>query len=300
MYISRRISPKGYTYRLCESYFDAPYFKSKVLVDLGHNPEKFINYYSDVAFTINLEEVLLNVGKKTDQFELEELFLPFLRPEARYWVNFSLNRKTKLTKNVPYQVEDIHWFDRVRMISLKLDHRDPYRIVNKKFPFFKALLNKSRDEIENYLWNMEDRLTFRERLTYILTIFSLQNVFSQEERDQLFLDNLCKIAQDPQYYLYQSPSEVLSSYLARYVWLYFDYIPYRRTPKIYEVLERESLLEISRILNISFENLVTASKKEIIKAFRRKLLEVHPDKGGSHEEFLRIRRLMERFIKTRF
>ncbi|MFN4132260.1 MAG: hypothetical protein ACK4GE_04185, partial [Caldimicrobium sp.] len=71
MYISRKITKNGYSYRLCESYYDSPFFKSKVLFELGTNPEEFIIYYSDVSFSIELEEELLKVGRKTDQFELE-------------------------------------------------------------------------------------------------------------------------------------------------------------------------------------------------------------------------------------
>lgn len=298
MYISRKIVLNGYSYRLCESYYDSPYFKTKVLFELGTNPEKFITYYSEVSFSIELEEELLKVGRKTDQFELEEVFLAFLKPEAQRWVKFSLNRKSS-TKSRPifYQVEEIHWFDRARLIALKLEHRDPHRVVNQRFPFYKNLLNKSRDEIENYLWDMEDKLNFRERSIYLSSIFSLHRVTSLEERDRLFLDNLCKIAKDPAYYAYLSERDVLANYLSRYVWIYFDYLPIRRIPKFFQDLEKNNLMELAQLLNISIEMLLHSSKREILKLFRQKLLEVHPDKGGSHEEFIRVRRLMEDYLK---
>ncbi|MFN3921081.1 MAG: hypothetical protein ACK4K4_01615 [Caldimicrobium sp.] len=298
MYLSRKITLNGYSYRLCESYYDSPFFKSKILFELGTNPEEFITYYSDVSFSIELEEELLKVGKKTDQFELEKVFLPFLKPEARRWVIFSLNRKgTTKSCAKTFKLEEIHWFDRVRLIALKLDHRDPHRVVNHPFPFYKNLLEKSRDEIENYLWDMEDKLNFRERSTYLLSIFSLHRVSSLEERDKLFLENLCKIAQDPKYYMYLSEKEVLSNYLSRYVWIYFDFLPVRRIPKFFLDLEKDNLMELSKILNISVEVLLHSTKREVLKLFRKKLLEVHPDKGGSHEEFIRIRQLMEMYLK---
>ncbi len=300
MYISRKIGPFGYSYRICESYFEQPYYKSRILLDLGTNPEKYVTYYSDVSFSIDIEEELSKVGVKTDQFELEELFLPFIKPEAKRWVQFSLNRKREIeSKSLDFEVSEIHWFDRVRLIALKLDAKEPHRVINKRFPFFKFLIQKSRDEIENYLWNIEDRLNFRERFIYIYSIFSLQRVSSLEERDQKFLNTLCEVAKDPNYFHYLTEDEVLANYLARYVWMYFDFIPIRRVPKIYQEIEKGYLLEISRVLNVSMEVLLHSSKREVLKLFRQKLLEAHPDKGGSHEEFIKIRALMDFFIKRK-
>ncbi|MFN3568311.1 MAG: hypothetical protein ACK4UR_05325 [Caldimicrobium sp.] len=300
MYISRKITSEGYEYCLCESYYDPPYYKTRVLIELGKNPEDYITYYSDVAFSIDLEEALLNVGKKTDQFELEELFFRFLKREAQRWVSYSINRKNIFSKEdaKDYDLNKIHWFDKVRLIALKLDHRDPYRVVNYRFSFLKSLFKKSRDEIENFLWDMEDKLNFRESLNYILSIFSLHKTKSVEERDRIFLENLCKIAKDPQYYLDLSEKEVLAKYLSRYVWIYYDYLPYRRVPKYYQDLEKNYFLELSKVLNMSVEILQRSSKKEILKLFRKKILEVHPDRGGNKEDFIRIRKLMEIYLKN--
>ncbi len=302
MYISRKITLNGYSYRICESYYDPPFFKSKVLLELGSNPERFVHYYSDVAFSIDIEDELRALGRKTDQFELEELFLRFLRPEAKRWVSFSLNRRTrqKGRSQKSFNAEDFFWFDRVRLIVIKFDHREPKRIMNKKFPFYSLLLEKSRDEIENMIWDMEDNLNFRERSRYLLSIFDLQRASSLEERDKIFLNALCSIAHDASYYMDLSPEEVLSRYLSRYVWFYFDSLPWRRAPRIYQHLEVSLYKELAYALGISVETLLASSKKEVLKIFRKKILEVHPDKGGSHEEFVRIRKLMEDFLKLRF
>uniref|UniRef100_A0A832GRA6 J domain-containing protein n=1 Tax=Caldimicrobium thiodismutans TaxID=1653476 RepID=A0A832GRA6_9BACT len=301
MYISRRISPGGYQYSINESYYEEPYFKSRVLVDLGSTPERFITYYSDVAFSIDLEEKLAEKGKVTDQFELEELFFRFLKPEAQRWVKFSKNRKTIKTQELRnYKPEEIHWFDRLRLIVLKLDHREPQRVVNRPFPFYHKLLNKSRDEIENLLWDMEDRLNFRERIRYLLAIFALQRVDNLEDRDRLFLENLCQIASEPDYRMGLMEEEVLSRYLSRYVWFYFDALPWRKVPRVYQTIENSLYQELAYSLHISVEVLLSLSKKEVLKLFRAKILELHPDRGGSHEAFVKIRKLMEDFLKIRF
>lgn len=301
MYISRRIIPGGYHYSINESYYESPYFKSRVLLELGSAPERFITYYSDVAFSIDIEERLAEKGKVTDQFELEELFYRFLKPEAQRWVRFSSNRrsiKTKEQRNI--NLEETYWFDRLRLIVLKLDHREPQRVVNRLFPFYHKLLNKSRDEIENLLWDMEDRLNFRERIRYMLAIFGLQRVDNLQDRDRLFLENLCQIASDPHYYMDLTEQEVLSRYLSRYVWFYFDALPWRRAPRIYQTMENSLYQELAYSLHISVEVLLSLSKKEVLKLFRAKIMELHPDRGGSHEAFVKIRKLMEDFLKIRF
>ncbi len=302
MYISRKIGPLGYSYRICESYFEAPFYKSRVILDLGENPQEYITYYSEVSFSVDIEEELLKKGYKTDQFELEKLFFPFLKPEAKRWVQFSLDRKISNTsvELKDFNLEGIHWFDRLRFIVLKLDHRKPKRVLNFKFPFLKRLLNKSRDEIENFLWDMEDRLTFLERNHYILTIFSLDKVNTLEERDERFLSNLCEIAKDPGYYMDLSEREVLSNYLSRYVWMYFDRLPWRKIPRIYQQREISLYQELAYYLNLSLERLLSLEKREVLKVFRKKILEIHPDRGGTHEEFIKIRKLMEDFLKLRF
>ncbi|MCS7198796.1 MAG: hypothetical protein N2327_04645 [Caldimicrobium sp.] len=301
MYISRKITPQGYVFSINESYYEAPFYKSRVLLELGLNPGEFVTYYSEVAFSIDLEEKLAKAGKHTDQFELEKLFYPFLKPEAQRWVRLSLNReKRKIVSEKNYEPEDIFWFDRVRLISLKLDHRDPRQIANQRYPFFERLLQKSRDEIENMLWDMEDRLSFREKVRYILSIFSLQRIDSNENRDHVFLDQLCQIAQDPAYFMDLSPHIVLSSYLSRYIWFYFDALPWRATPKIFQFRGNRLYQELATSLNLSVEDLLSLSKKEVLKLFRAKIKELHPDRGGRHESFVSFRRLMEEFLKRRF
>lgn len=301
MYISRRIAPSGYTYNICESYYEPPFYKSRVLFELGTDPSRFITYYSDVAFSIDLEEELAKRGIVTDQFELEELFYRFLTPEAKRWVAHSLNRRSIRSRSTKsFDVREFHWFDRLRLIVLKLDHRQPKRIINENFPFFASFLNKSRDEIENMLWDMEDRLTFRERIRYLQVIFDLMSTGDSEERDRAFLETICHLSRDPAYLMGLESQEVLNCYLSRYIWQYFDILPYRRVPRMYEVLEQTLYEDLSRVLEVSRETLLSLSKRDILRLFRKKIKELHPDRGGDHEAFIRVRRLMETFLKLRY
>ncbi len=301
MYISRRIAPSGYTYSICESYYDYPYYRSRVLFKLGSDPTKFITYYSDVAFSIDLEEELAKQGIKTDQFELEELFYRFLTPSAQRWVTISLNRRRNKDKpSQSFDSREFHWFDRIRLIVLKLDHRQPKSILDERLPFFGKLLKKSRDEIENMIWDMEDHLTFRERVRYFYTVFELMSYVDTEERDGIFLETICSLSKDPNYLMGLETHEVLMNYLSRYIWQYFDLLPVRRVPRVYEIGVQEVYEDVSQILNIPVETLFSLSRKDILKMFRIKLKELHPDKGGDHEAFIRLRRIMETFLKFHY
>ncbi len=302
MYISRKIVPGGFSYSINQSYYEPPYWRSKVILELGPNPADFIKYYSPVAFIITVEEELLKRGVKTDQFELEQLFYPFLNREAQRWISFGHNRKNVMPnqrrENIPW--EDIHPFDRRRLIALKLDHREPWRVENRFFPFYRKLWQKSRDEIENLLWDMEDKLNYRERLRYLSAIFALNSAPSTEAQDEYFLHKICELATDSSYFLDLSPEEVSKRYLSRYIWLYFDTMFLRRVPSYYLRLEEALYQEVAFLLNVSLETLYHLTKKDVLRLFREKIKKTHPDKGGNKEEFIRIRRLMEAFLKIKF
>lgn len=276
-------------------------YRSRVLFELGSDPTKFITYYSDVAFSIDLEEELAKQGIKTDQFELEELFYRFLTPSAQRWVTISINRRRNKDKpSQSFDSREFHWFDRIRLIVLKLDHRQPKRILDERLPFFGKLLKKSRDEIENMIWDMEDRLTFRERVRYFYAVFELMNYVNTEERDGIFLEIICSLSKDPNYLMGLETHEVLRNYLSRYIWQYFDLLPVRRVPRVYEIWVQEVYEDVSQILNIPVETLFSLSRKDILKMFRIKIKELHPDKGGDHEAFIRLRRIMETFLKLHY
>ncbi len=303
MYLSRKIVNGGYEYFLAQSYFEPPYWRSKIVYNLGKFPEQFVEYYSEVAFYIPLEEVLREKGIETTQDELEEIFFRFLSPEAKDCLKSPLNRKrrkiVKIDKNT-LNLKDLHPFDISRFLVLKLGITNPYNFLGIDFPFLIYLQNKSRDEIENFLWDIEDELTYREKLRYILSIFNLGFERSLEKSDEKFLKKICEVAEDENYRMGLSKEEVLNRYLSRYVWFYFDFVKQKERPKIYNLLEREIYIEVAKMLEISLETLINLSKKEIISLFRKKAQKLHPDKGGSHEEFIKLRNLLDKFLKIKF
>lgn len=303
MYLGRKIVKDGYEYFLAQSYFEPPYWRSKVIYNLGRFPERFIEYYSEVAFYIPLEEVLKEKGIETNQDELEELFFRFLSPEAKSCLRSPLNRKRRKIVKIDrskIKLNELHFFDISRFLVLKLGISNPQNFLEVSFPFLIHLQDKSRDEIENFLWDMEDELTYREKIRYIYNIFSLGFSGSLEERDQNFLEKICKIADDEKYRMGLSKEEVLNKYLSRYIWFYFDFVKHRERPKIYNVLEKELYQEVAKILEISLETLINLSKKEVLSLFRRRAQQLHPDKGGTHEDFIKLKSLLEKYLKIKF
>ena len=85
MYIKRQYLKKEYHYLLSESYRDQGCWKHRVLMDLGTDPGKLIEYPGGRGFYINESVVdrLRHIDAEYSYDELEDLFIPFLRPEIR-------------------------------------------------------------------------------------------------------------------------------------------------------------------------------------------------------------------------
>jgi hypothetical protein len=300
MYIARKPVFGHYEYSLKESYYEEPYWKSRTILNLGPHPEDYITYYSEVAFSIDLEEKLEKLGYKVDQWELERLFFRFLNPEAQRIINQFTRPKSIKRVCKKFSLNEIHPFDVKRRIVLKFGVSNPERFMDNPYPFLDELCEKSRDELENYFWDLEDRLKHREKIRYLLAIFGLSYISSrasQEDIDKMFINNFCEIIKDENFRMGLSEDEIHKNYFCRYVWMYFDIIPFFPKPRGFYLREREVYLKAFQLLGISVEELKRMSKKELLKIFRRKAKEFHPDKGGSHEKFIELRRIFEELIK---
>lgn len=305
MYIARKPIPGGYEYSLKESYYEPPYWKSRIILNLGTNPEKYIVYYSDVAFSIELEEILENLGYKVSQIELEKLFFRFLKPEARRIIlQFGRSKNLSSTKDKPkLDLKKLHPFDVRRYIVLKFGVTEPEKFVNYPYPFLRNLLNKSRDEIENFFWDMEDRLNYREKQRYLRSIFGIYRIppkATYKDLDAKFLKVFCEVVEDEKFRMGMDKDSLIKNYFCRYLWLYFDY-DYR--PPIPSYLYQPSYEQLyflaSYYLEVPVEVIKKASVKEIIKFYRKKAKTLHPDKGGSHEAFIRLKKIIEDLIKIK-
>lgn len=302
MYIARRPVSGYYEYSLKESYYEAPYWKSKTILNLGPHPEDYITYYSEVAFSIDLEDKLEKLGYKVDQWELEKLFFRFLNPEAQRIINqFTRPRSVKKNRK-DFILKELHPFDIKRRLVLKFGISNPEKFMDIPYPFLSELWEKSRDELENYFWDLEDQLKYREKIRYLMAIFGLFYIDSRatrEDIDKLFINNFCEILEDETFKMGISSEELHRNYFCRYVWVYFDLVPFFPKPRETYVKERDIYFRAFQIFGISEDELRKAGKKELLRIFRREAKKLHPDKGGSHEKFIELRKIFEELLKLK-
>ena len=326
MYLARkRVGPRTY-YFLRESYFEDGLWRSRDLFSLGAHPEKYIIYPGGNGFYIDpcIEESLAEQGVKTDQMELEKIFMPFLDPHIRRLIeDFShgfqpkerLPRKEQLRRQEGY-----HLFDKRRLLFLRFGGTNLDPLLRRPLPFLNVLHAKSRDEIEQHIMNAESRLRPRETLAYIYTAFGLAQRFRprltrhipeaqiMEQLDKFFLEEVCHVAQDESWRMGLDEEIVLRDYLSRYVIMYFDRLEAQRSffeehqarmMRQHYQAARSAVARAAAVFGVSEEELLQMGKEEIIRLFRRRAREAHPDQGGAHEDFIRLHKLFEELMEAR-
>ena len=321
LYLARKRTPSGFRYYLRVSYQEGSLWKARDLVDLGPDPSVYLRYPGGHSFYVDeaLEEKVKAQGVHTDQWELERLFFRFVPPEIKQILGPYIDRSTKPPppKSRKEQLrlqESYHPFDKRRLLFLKFGAVNLERLLQRPLSFLNLLHQKSRDEIEQLIWEREDRLRPREIVAYVYAAFALWEYFPRrltrfipeaqllEELDRVFLEALCRLAQDEAYRMGLTETEVLREYLSRYVILYFD-----RTEAQRQILEerrtsrwrkREVLTEAARYFGLSVHQLERLSRKDLLSLLREKAKYLHPDRGGDKEAFIRLRRLFEELMEV--
>jgi len=177
-------------YSIRESYLHQNRFLSRNLFDIGTDPAQYIVYPGGNSFYIHesIEEQLndLNVYPKND--ELEDIFWRFLDPTIRRALETFRNRQKNLSpRKGPKATEKVtaskfHIFDQRRILYLRCGRMNQQNITCVPHKLFQVLTDKSRDEIEQMLMEMEKILTVREYKTYAYVIFNLQDFFTTIDR----------------------------------------------------------------------------------------------------------------------
>ncbi len=319
MYLAKKFTSRGIRYFLRESYREGGVWKFRDIVDLGDDPSVFIRYPGGKSFYVDeaLEEEIRSKGVVTDQWELERIFFKFVKPEVREYLRPFVFRRVGSAVKLPREEQlrlqrSFHPFDVRRLIFIKFGASDPDRLLRRPLPFLNVLKDKSRDEIEQLIWEKEERLKSKEVIPYIYASFGLWKKFRtkltrflpeaqrMEEMDEAFLECFCEVVRDPAYRMGLSEDTVIKDYLFRYVSLYFD-----RTQEVVRILSEVSerrvrssvLYEASEEFGISVERLLRMSRKELLSLFRERAKRLHPDVGGSKEEFVKLRALFERLME---
>ena len=321
MYLASKKISGQIRYFIRESFRQDEYLLSRDLFDLGPDPTRYIVYPGGNAFYIDdvIEDRLADLGIDVIPDELEDIFWRFVRPEIRRALEPFRRRQERHRANrrkaKPADQIDtpLHIFDRRRLHFLKFGLTDQRHIERMPQKLFRALFNKSRDEIEQGIMDMEAALAPREYKTYTFVIFNLQQFFyesyaknhpemlGQDKVDAYFIEQICRLSSDRQFWGGMITGDRLHDYLVRYVLMHFDY-EYAPSSFLEDYLRqfinsrREyrprfkstalTLKNASAVFGETAETLKTMSRREIVRLYRRKAQKLHPDKGGDHRQFV--------------
>jgi len=308
-------------------------WQSRNLFDLGRAPWEYIAYPGGNAFHIDesVSGQLDAQGVAYDLCELEELFWRFVRREIRQKIEpfycRGLRSGKKKGSKKDLGKEQVRIFDRRRLYYLRCGAVDQPGIGSMPLRYFSALLNKSRDEIEQYFLQLEKGLHPREFKQYVYVIFDLQRYFrsssarsipqalDQAELDRYFLKDLCRLHKDEFFWAgFAAEGDRLHEYLVRYAVMFFDYefdggtawdeylqnfINSKRFYREPPVRATVTMTEVVEIFGVSEEELKAMAKSDLTKLFRRKAHELHPDKGGEHDSFVTLAEAYKQLLRKK-
>lgn len=334
MYLASKKINGQIRYVIRETYQQKNGYLSRDLIELGPDPARYIIYPGGNAFYIHasIEDRLIDLGAGKHLDELEDIFWRFVDPEIRRVLEPFRRREDRHRASRKKEAFDdknhapLHIFDKRRAHYLKFGQTDQRSLGRVPLKVFRGLYHKSRDEIEQGFMDMEDALSPREYKTYTYTIFNLQQYFyesfahrnpqmlSQTKVDEHFIEQVCRLNQDPLFWAGMETTNRLHEYLVRYVLMHFDYdyapasfmedylrqfINRRREYRPPFKRAAADLKKAGRLLGISGAELKKMSRRELVRLYRRKAQEWHPDKGGDQDKFVSLTEVYHELLRTK-
>lgn len=339
VYLKRKRRKNQDHYILSESYHEDGIWKYRKLMDLGADPAEYIVYPGGNAFYIkeSLEETLNWSATDFSYDELEALFMPFLKPRIRRIVE-SFQRRGPIDKHwkamnpeTLYQYQNrLHDFDKRRLHYLRYGRVEIGKLEGRSWPFLNVLLERSRDEIEHVIQGMETDISPYEIRPYLYTALNLQTHFQHlltrfqpaaldpEKVNEHFVKDLFRLNRDKHFFIgvEDHDPDTLHAYLVKYLDLYFnhtfdpdavreEYIQdfiwrhqfYRPPRHSHELSGTEK--KACEILAITQEDFKGMTRRELIKCYRIRAKETHPDMGGKREVFVQVQEAYECLIKQK-
>jgi hypothetical protein len=323
MYIAYKKNHGQSQYILRESCIIDSQLTFRDLFDLGSDPSLFVKYPGGNAFYFDekMEDILSESGADYDSDEIEDLFWPWIRADIRRAIETFKSRSSNkhhknLTKREKNQIAaQVHNFDKRRTHFLKFGNMDQGPVENMPAVLFKDVIHQSRDEIEQYFLKQEFSLKPHELKSYVYTVFDLQSFFSdfmaktmphvldQEKVDEYFSKEICRLNIE----LFNKDTH-LDEYMIRYSIMFFDHSyadttllddfakSFMSRHRFFKPRPKKSITtdKACKIFNITKKELKTMTKKNLSKLYRRLARQVHPDTGGSHEEFVKLNNAYQR------
>ena len=333
MYLALKTINGKTRYYIRESYKDGDCMRSRDLFDLGTDPAGYIIYPGGKAFYIDetVDDKLRTLSQDYSVEDLDDIFWCFLKPEIRvalepYRHKGGTSKKRTNKEKEEKRQNEFHIFDKRRLHYLKFGQIDQGRIGRMNPKIFNKLTNKSRDELEQYFMEMERVLDRSEFKTYVYVIFDLQKHFTelvaklmpqglnQNKVDQYFLEGICRLNSDRDFWSGMDTEGNLHEYLIRYVIMFFDseygrsffledYIrDYMDSKRRYVPPSRSTsvvLDEASTIFGVKKDVLRKMSKKDLTRIYRQMAQKLHPDKGGEKEKFVKLSEAYNELLKNK-
>ena len=335
IYLARSVlsTPLRYSLRLSYWSTEQRQFRTSKLLDLGTAPEDFLHYPNDTCFHLDTDLVfqMEKLCGRDMEPELEELLWPFVDPTVKrkmehfFFRGKSPGRVKAGIKLLSCDGEPVHSFDKRRLHFLRFGSTDLGAVFQMPPALEASLLNRSRDDLEQYFLEEEAKLLEAELKSYLYTALNLQAHFTEayaraipqalppEKIDQAFLDEFCKLNDDHGFWQERENYSRLPDYLIRYLILFFDSSFPRRRREFEQAQEfmddhrkfrwperKETVSEdeISKLFGEDAEILRKANKAEITRLYRKKAKSLHPDTGGDHEEFINLTAAYETLLRS--
>lgn len=313
-------------YSIRESYLKDGVYLSRNLVELEGNPRLYVRYPQGRSFYIDsrIEDALRTRMSSIDYDDLERIFWPFVHPEVlrRYGADRSRDTRDSLIGDLSH----VHMFDKRRLSYLRTGSMNQRHIDKAPATLFQPLSGKSRDELEQKFMADESRLKEKEIKSYVFVIFDLQRhfntLFAREmpqaldpgQVEEHFLGDICSLNRDNRFWSGMAMQPFLHDYLTRYLIMFFD-MEYRQSRfmedlefarfnqrRYYRQTQRpleEVYREAGLLFGVSGQELKRMSKRDLQRIYRKKARELHPDHGGSHENFISLSRIYEELMAKR-
>lgn len=326
MYMAHTTINNQRHYIIRKSVFTGGVYVSRDMMELGPDPSAYIVYPGGSSFYIreDVEEVLSSRGADPDYDQLEIIFWPFVREDIKWTLRGFMSRddssgpRGELTKDEDDFIRShLHPVDRRRYNYLRLGELDQSRLTGIPNKFYRCLSFKSRDELEHLFMDMEKKLEPQELSLYVYSFMYLRRFFQeliagrmpqgldQQRLEDLFISEICDLNNDSLFWQGTRKPADLHPILVRYVIMFFDY-PLASDSFIRDHMEdfiagtrrRAANLprkktdftdeEAEKLMGVSSRSLGTMSGKELTKIYRSRVMEMHPDKGGDHDRFIKL------------
>ena len=253
-----------------------------------------------------------------------------LDPQIRFKLEPFMHRGGDNKEKIKISADElaaVHPFDKQRLYYLRCGNMDQSDLCHITDKLFTPLVGKCRDELEQFFLAMERTLREREVKGYVFTIFDLQRFFpnwmfartmpeaiEEEKLDHAFLQAYCELDGDTGFWSGLSRKRGLDDYLSRYLIMFFDhsfaarsleeeymrnFINSRRryAPPVRKA--RVAPEDAEELFGKPLQELQKMSRAGLARLFRRRAKELHPDKGGDHETFVRLTAIYEDLRRMR-